>query len=186
MPAHTGPVLAFMALLALAGIQKIADPKPTVGALAAAGLPASRVVVLALGCLEAATGVAGITIGGPVPALLAVGLYSGFAVFVVNALVRDLPLRSCGCLGASDTPPSVIHVLVNLAAVAAMLMAVIDPVDVIAQLSSLGTGEAVAFGLFTVGVVYLLYGTLTVLPLIVGRSTVSQSGQPIELSERSR
>lgn len=186
MPAHTGPFLAFMALVSLAGIQKVADPKPTTGALAAAGLPSSRIVVVALGALELVTGLAGIAIGGPVPALLAGVLYSGFALFVLNALVRDLPIHSCGCLGASDTPPSVIHVLVNVAAVATMLMAVIDPVDLVAQVPSLGIGDTVALGLFTVSTVYLLYGALTVLPLTIGKSAVNQRMQPIQLSERSR
>ena len=184
MPAHIGPVLAFMALLALAGIQKIADPEPTTGALAAAGLPASRLVVFGLGGVELFTGLAGVAVGGPVPALIAGVLYSGFALFVVNALFRDLPIRSCGCLGASDTPPSPIHVIINVVAVAVMLVAVIEPVDVIAQLPSLGVGIGTAFLLFTGGVVYLLYGVLTVLPLNLAGSLPSNRGQFV--SERSR
>lgn len=186
MPAHTGLFVAFMALVSLAGIQKIADPRPTTGALAAAGLPSSRVVVLVLGALELVTGLAGIAIGGPVPALVAGVLYSCFALFVLNALVRDLPIHSCGCLGASDTPPSVIHLLINVAAVATMLMAVIDPVDLVAQVPSLGAGNAVALGLFTVSAVYLLYGALTVLPLTIGKSAVKHTMQAVQLSERSR
>ena len=186
MPAHIGPALALMALLALAGIQKIADPKPTVGALAAARFPASRFGVYGLGVLELGTGLAGITIGGPIPAMLAAGLYLGFALFVVNALVRDLPIRSCGCLGATDTPPSVVHVLINGAAFATMLTAAVDPVNPIAELPALGIGNAIAFGLLTVGVVYLLYGALAVLPLTVGRSAMSDRVQPIQLTERSR
>ncbi len=165
MPPHSGPVLALMALLALAGIQKLADPKPTSGALEAAGLPGSRPIVLSLGVAEISTGLTGVIFGGPIPALIAFGFYAAFALFVGNALFRKLPIRSCGCLGATETPPSTVHLVVNTAAAAAMVAAVYVPVDLIGSLTTLNLGEGFAFVLFTVGVVYLLYGVLAVLPL---------------------
>lgn len=186
MPAHSGPVLALLALLALAGAQKIADPEATVGALKAAGLPGTRTVVMALGAFELSTGVAGIVIGGRILPFVASGLYAGFALFVINALVRKLPIRSCGCLGASETPPSVIHVVVNVAAAGTLLLAVMSPVDVISQMPSLGVGDGLAFLLFTGGVVYLLNGTLTVLPLHVQRSRAARRESPVHLSPGRR
>lgn len=165
MPPLSGPVLALMALLALAGIQKIADPKPTSGALQAAGLPGTRQIVIALGIAEIATGLTGIVIGGSTPAFVGFGFYTAFALFVGNALIRKLPIRSCGCLGATETPPSIVHVIVNSAAAGTLFVAVWAPVDMLRDLSSQTIGEAVAFLLFTTALVYLLYGALAVLPL---------------------
>lgn len=165
---HSGPVVAFMALLSLAGVQKIADPEPTSGALRATGLPGSRTVVFGLGLTELLIGIAGIALRSPLPALAASAFYSGFALFVVNALVRKLPIRSCGCLGATETPPSAVHVVVNVIAAATLLTGVFAPIDVISGLAAMGTGDAVAFVVFTGVSVYLLYGVLTVLPLREG------------------
>ena len=165
MPPHSGPVLALLALLALAGIQKIADPKPTQGALEASGLPGSRLIVFSLGGAEVATGVSGIAIGGPLPAAVGFCFYIAFALFVGNALARNLPIRSCGCLGATETPPSTVHVVVNLVAAMTTALGVFAPVDLLAGISTLTIGESVAFAIFTLAVVYLIYGVLTVLPL---------------------
>lgn len=179
MPPHSGPVVALLALLALAGIQKIADPKATQGALKVAGLPESRLIVLALGGVEIATGVSGIVVGGPIPAMVGVVFYTAFALFVGNALARKLPIRSCGCLGATETPPSTVHVVVNVVAAMTLALGVFTPVDLLAGISSLTTSESVAFAIFTIGVVYLLYGALTVLPLTSRRMP---SVSPIGLS----
>lgn len=164
MPPHSGPILALMALLALAGVYKLADPDPTSGALRAAGLPSGRPLVLGLGGLELATGLAGIFVGGPIPAAMAGVMYLSFAVFVANALRKRLPIASCGCLGASETPPTSIHVYLNLLAAAGMAVAIVAPVDYVGGLSDLGLAEGIAFTLFTIGLVYLLYGVLAVLP----------------------
>lgn len=187
MPPHSGPVLALMALLVLAGIQKIADPRPTSGALSAAGLPGSTAIVGVLGFAEISTGLTGILVGGPVPALVALGLYGAFAVFVANALMKSLPIRSCGCLGATETPPSIVHVVVNSAAAATLLVGVLAPVDFIADVTSLTIGEGVAFLLFTTALVYLLYGALAVLPLHTRRMLpISQIITSDRTAERSR
>lgn len=183
MPPHSGPVLALMALLALAGIQKIADPKPTQGALDAAGLPASRLTALALGGAEILIGVSGIVIGGPIPAAIGLVFYAAFALFVGNALARKLPIRSCGCLGAAETPPSAVHVVVNVVAAVTLALGVYAPVDLMQGLSTLTISEGVAFAVFTIGVVYLLYGALTVLPLT---STRMPSISPITFSAQPR
>ncbi len=43
------------------------------------------------------------------------------------ALLRDAPIASCGCFGKEDTPPSWVHVGVNLVAVVAAAVVAIDP-----------------------------------------------------------
>ena len=40
--------------------------------------------------------------------------YAAFAVWVMIAIRRDLPIASCGCLGRDDTPPYWGHFLLDL------------------------------------------------------------------------
>ena len=40
--------------------------------------------------------------------------YLLFAAFVVVALRSGAPISSCGCFGKADTPPSVVHVVLDL------------------------------------------------------------------------
>jgi hypothetical protein len=111
-----------VALLVLSGGSKLRDPEPTRGALRVAGLPSSRGVVTTLAAGEILAGAAALALTSAiVPAVVAL-LYSGFALFVVIAIVRQLPLQSCGCFGKSDTPPGWLHVGVNLSAATAALV----------------------------------------------------------------
>jgi hypothetical protein len=90
--------------------------------------------------------------------------YAAFFVFVANALVRHLPIASCGCFGKADTPPSRVHLGVNLGACVAALAMVIDPA--LAPFDVL-IGErpgGVAFALLVVVGVGAAFGALTVLP----------------------
>ena len=41
--------------------------------------------------------------------------YLAFAGFVVVALRSGSPISSCGCFGKIDTPPSIVHVVLDLA-----------------------------------------------------------------------
>lgn len=104
------------AVLAGAGFAKVRDPAPTQGALAAASLPSSRLTVMSLGGIEILAGGYGLLVGGRVAGWMIATIYLGFAGFVVFALARDVPLQSCGCFGREDTPPSMFHVTVNVAA----------------------------------------------------------------------
>jgi hypothetical protein len=101
-------------LLIVSGGSKIGDAAPTSGALRAARLPAGKAAVWALGGAEVVAGAAALAIPGPLPALAVSALYVLFAGFVVVALVRRLPLQSCGCFGRSDTPPTIGHAVYNL------------------------------------------------------------------------
>ena len=111
-----------VALLVLSGGSKLRDPEPTRGALRVAGLPASRGIVTGLAVGEIVVGAAAFALTSPLlPAAVAL-LYAGFGVFVMVALLRQIPLQSCGCFGTSDTPPGWLHVGVNVSAVAAALV----------------------------------------------------------------
>jgi hypothetical protein len=108
-----------LVLLAASGVAKALDPNPTRGALKAVRLPSSSAAVVLLGVLEVLSAIVGIAVGGRWLAPAA-ALYLGFALFTVAAVRGNLPVQSCGCFGREDTPPTVIHIVYNLAATAAI------------------------------------------------------------------
>ena len=107
-----------VALLVLSGGSKLRDPEPTRGALRVAGLPSSRGVVTSLAVGEIVVGASALVLTSSLVTAAVAVFYSGFALFVVVAILRNLPLQSCGCFGTSDTPPGWLHVAVNVSAVA--------------------------------------------------------------------
>ncbi|MEW6154832.1 MAG: MauE/DoxX family redox-associated membrane protein, partial [Actinomycetota bacterium] len=46
------------------------------------------------------------------------GFYAAFAGFVALALARRAPVADCGCFGARQSPPTALHLVLNLAAAA--------------------------------------------------------------------
>lgn len=172
MSPHSGVVLALLALLALAGISKLLRPIPTVGALRLAGFPSSVLLVRCLGLTEVTVGVAGVITGSPVWALAAALLYGSFAFFVIYALNRRLPISSCGCFGATETPPSALHVIVNLTAVLTLIGATMFPIGPWGGMGDESLRYAIPFVILVGAVVLMLYGLLAVLPL-VGRRPVT-------------
>jgi hypothetical protein len=123
MSVLAGPFAIAAVLLAVGGALKAVRPRDTAQALVAVGvrfprvLPA-RTAVRIGGVVEAVVGVGALLVGGPVLAALVAVSYLAFAAFVAVALRRHAPISSCGCFGKVDTPPSVVHVVINLAAVA--------------------------------------------------------------------
>jgi hypothetical protein len=75
--------------------------------------------VVLLGVVEVLAAIAGIAVGGPWLAVAAV-LYLGFALFTIAAVRGGIPVQSCGCFGREDTPPTMIHIVYNLTATAAI------------------------------------------------------------------
>ncbi len=151
-------------LLLISGGAKLIDPDPTSGALRAAGLPASRWVVAALGLWEITAGSLVLGIGGSVGGLALFLTYAPFAGFIVFALRSGLPIQSCGCFGRSDTPPSVSHVAVNLlAAGSGLWLAVGGGGDLITTLDEQPLGGVPYVGFIAIGV-YALYLLLAELP----------------------
>jgi hypothetical protein len=122
-----GPFTIASALLALGGALKALRPADTANALRGIGLPAPRVAVVLGGLAEALLGVAALVLGNRVTAVLVALSYLAFAAFVVEALRRNAPIASCGCFGRIDTPPSTVHVAVNLAAAGAAVAVAAQP-----------------------------------------------------------
>lgn len=120
MSVLAGPFAIAAVLLAIGGAAKAVRPRDTAQALTAVGmrfprwLP-GRVVVRLGGAVEAVIGVAALLVGGPVLCGLVAASYVLFAAFVVVALRTGAPISSCGCFGKVDTPPSVVHVVLDLA-----------------------------------------------------------------------
>lgn len=128
-----GLFLIAAGLLVVAGIAKAARPDDTARALAAL-LPGSpRLVLLRwlvrTGALaEAALGFVAIAFPRPLTAALVAASYLAFAGVVALARWRGGPLATCGCFGRPDTPPTVLHLAVDLAlAAAACVVAVRAP-----------------------------------------------------------
>ena len=112
----SGPFLIAASLLAVAGMAKVVDPTMTVGALRGIGLRIPALGVRILGALEAALAIVAAVTGAPAFAMGVAASYLAFTLFVIVAQARRLPIGTCGCFGKTDTPPSWIHVGVNLAA----------------------------------------------------------------------
>lgn len=164
MPALTAPVLVAAVLLVIAGASKAVDPTMTVGALRALRLPSAPPVVRAGALAEAAIGVLAVVVGGALWWSLVAVSYLAFAAFVVAALRAGTMVGSCGCFGREETPPHPVHVALDLALAALVLVAVVQglgaPLDAMAD--DPGQGAVVA-GLSALGA-YLAYAVIVELP----------------------
>jgi len=114
-----GPFAVAACLLAVAGLAKAVQPASTAGALAAMHLPHRRWMVRVGGLAEAALACAALVTGSAVLAVLVATSYLLFAGFVLSALRVGAPIASCGCLGKIDTPPHVVHIVLDLLAASA-------------------------------------------------------------------
>ena len=159
-----GPYLAVTALLALGGGLKVVRPTDTATALAALGLPSQPYLVRGLGTVEIAIGVVAFITSHPIASLLTAAAYVSFAVFVLVARRAKTPVQSCGCLGKAETPPSLIHVTVNLAAAAIAALTAARPIPGLTELLANQPGFGVPLLLLTGVIIYLLYVAITALP----------------------
>jgi hypothetical protein len=107
----------------------------------------------------------GALVGG-VAAVPVALLYAGFTVFVAWALRRHTPLRSCGCLAATDdVPPTPVHLALDalfVVVAAAVAVAGVDVIDVLRSQPAAGMPFLLLAGVTT----YLAYVALAVLPTV--------------------
>ena len=159
-----GPFLAAVALLGAAGALKVVRPDTTAKALRELGLRVSPTAVRA-GALVELIVAAGALGGGGRPFALAVAAsYAGFAAFVVAALRKGTPLSTCGCFGTPDTPPTAIHLVLNIAAAGVAAAVAATGAEITTLEGSLLL--RVAFLASTAVTVWLAYVALTVLPKV--------------------
>jgi hypothetical protein len=113
-----GLYLAACALLVVAGAAKAIRPADTARALtqatSAIRLDRMALLVRTAAALECALGVAGIVFPWPPIAAAVAFSYLAFAAFVLVAYSKGGPLATCGCFGTPDTPPTVVHVIINV------------------------------------------------------------------------
>lgn len=151
----SGAYAAACLLLALAGAWKLAAPDPSVRALASVGLPSGPGAVRILGAGEVALGLGALASWWWWTAGLVAVTYLGFAGFVLALRFRPEE-GSCGCFGASATPPSLVHVGLDLALAGTSLAVALGP----------GTRPALSLSLLVTAVLlaWLLYLAMTELP----------------------
>ena len=166
-----GPVAVACALLGLAGVSKLLRPAPTSGALRALHLPAPLDGVRLMGLGEVVLGIAAVVSGNRALVGLVGVAYLAFAGFVVAATRAGTDIQSCGCFGTVDTPPSVVHIVVNLVLASAALAAAVTGLPTLAAVMEDQPWAGLPFlGLLGV-TVYLAYALLTVLPQVLTRRT---------------
>jgi len=164
MPALTGPALTAALLLVFAGAMKAVDPAMTAGALRALGLPSSRILVRAGAAAELLLGLLAVIAGWVAAWWLVAASYVALTAFVVAALRAGTMVGSCGCFGREDTPPHLLHVVVDVGlAASAAAAAVRDlgaPLDAIAD----APGEGLVVAGVSVLAVALVYAAVVDLP----------------------
>ena len=168
MSTLAGPFLVTIVVLAGAGALKVVRPAFTARAIREMGLPVTPAIVRAGALVELAIAAGALVGGGRPLAALVAASYAGFAVFVLAALRRGTPLSSCGCFGADDTPPTGVHLGLNVAA-AAVAGAVALTGSGAGGLTEITNLEGslllrVAFLASTAASAWLAYVALTVLP----------------------
>jgi hypothetical protein len=112
--------------LGVAGIAKVVSPASSHRALEALSPGAGR-LARGLGGAEAGLAVGAVLMGGRVAAAAVALAYAGLAMVAVR-LARRAPDAPCGCFGASTTPPSAVHVAIDLVFAAVGTVAVFAPV----------------------------------------------------------
>jgi hypothetical protein len=112
-----GPYLIACALLVVAGVAKALRPAGTARALA--GMvpvrPGRLAVPVRVGSVaEVALGLVALLVPRPVTALAVAVTYGAFAVIVAGVRARGGATASCGCFGATDTPATGLHVVIDM------------------------------------------------------------------------
>ena len=173
-----GPFAIAAALLAAAGAAKVIDPSMTAGALRRAGLRVPDAAVRVAALAELAIGAAALAVPSSALAAAISISYLAFAAFVVWALRTDRPVGTCGCFGKADTPPSAVHVAMNLGlALFAGVVAVAGGVDVLGVIAEQPLA-GVPFVLWVALGTWLVFVSLTALPRSLAAARAVRRAQP--------
>jgi hypothetical protein len=160
-----GPFVIAAALLVLGGALKAVHPGDTANALEAVGLPHAHALVRAGGAAEVVIGVGALAFGGLVFALLVAVSYLAFAAFVLVAMHSDAPIASCGCFGQIDTPPSAVHVVIDLIAAGVAVAVACAPDDFsLAHVLDHQPALGIPFVLLVIVGLYAVFLSFTALP----------------------
>lgn len=171
MTALAGPWTVVCALLLLGGALKAARPADTARALRAVGFPGAPVLVRLGGIAEVAVAAGALATGARPLAILVAASYCAFLVFVGAALRREVPLSSCGCFGKVETPPTFVHVGLNLAAAGIAVTAAITPPPGFEAVLADQPAWGIPFVFLTSIGVYLVFLAMTALPRVFAPPT---------------
>jgi hypothetical protein len=161
------PLAAAALLLAAGGLAKLVRPDGTVRALSSAALPGGRMLVRLGAVAEVAVGAGALLIRGPWGPAAVAAAYLLFVAFLARSMQTARGAGSCGCFGATDAPPSRIHVGVDVAAAGAALTAAVTGWPGLGDVLGSQPGAGLPF-LFLVAITsYLAYLVLTALPAIL-------------------
>jgi hypothetical protein len=183
------PFFASAALAVASGASKIRRPGPAARALEAAGLPSTSLAVRALGAAEIAIGSWCLTAPGRTSAVSLGLLYLAFAAFLARLMSTAGRDATCGCLGALDVPPSLLHVVLDLvgAGTSVAVAAAGPPQGVLAGARDLPfRGAPLLAGIILIA--YLVYLTAAYLPTSFwsyGRGTNRATPARFALTPRS-
>ena len=179
-----GPFAAAAGLLAGAGALKAARPHATARALKDMGLPGRLSLVAGLvrvgGAAEAVVGGAALLAGASALRLLAITVaasYVGFAAVVAFALAKGTAVSSCGCFGATDTPPTVAHVVVDVGAALTAVAVAMGPGGGLPGVLARQPLAGIPLVLLLVVACYLAWLALTALPRAGARAVTASEGR---------
>jgi hypothetical protein len=134
-------------LLILAGIAKTVRPDDTARALVllasdrfakVPSLNLTRQAVRTGALIETALGIGALLFPRPLTSALIAASYALFVSVVAYTRRHGGTLATCGCFGKPDTPPTGLHLLLNVVFVAAAIAVTLRPPDVNALVSLLG------------------------------------------------
>ena len=149
-------------LLVWSGVAKVLRPEATVTALRALRLPAGSSWARASGAVELITGSLCFAVPSRPLALVVSALYLAFAGFVLASLTGVIRTSDCGCFGSRGSPPSWLHVGMNLtaAAAAARVALMTKPPGLVGFVRDApGSGMVLLVGLATAGYLSVLVAT---------------------------
>jgi hypothetical protein len=150
-------------LLATSGALKLRHPASVEPLLAVLRVPPRLRRGRVVGAAEVCLGTTAVITAAQPLIILEAATFAFFAILIGYVLAARVPLSSCGCAGARRTPPSRIHVAVDIAAAgAAALAAVAQPASVAAMWPALEWyGIPSTVGLIaTVGLLLVVIGPL--------------------------
>lgn len=162
-----GPFFASAAILIVSGVAKVRSPRPAAAALFAVGLPLPAWLIRVVAVAEVALGALALLRPTPVVAVLVAVAFAGFAV-VAALFVWNPRVRSCGCLGDGDVPPSVAHVALTAGAAASAVIVAATSLEslpsVVATLGWMGPVFLLGVG----AIIFLSHAVVTMYPAAFG------------------
>jgi hypothetical protein len=158
------PFLVAAALLMVGGAVKVIRPAPAIRALDDAWLPSGPGKVRLLAAAEMGVGAGCLIVPGRALAACLAGTYFLFAAFLVRLMRAGPSAESCGCVGSRATPPSIVHVGLDLLAAASGVGSSVVGVPGVMRVAQGGPllGIPIALGLVACG--YAAYSCVVYLP----------------------